>query len=262
VNLLPFLLLVLLGSPDATSGEPAVHISPPSLAPAEKRPAGSKTFRRHFVASDKQGNIYYQATEIAAFSNTTDSTTLLVWDTGAARGLHFVRMSDFAKKLVTYRIEEPDGRAYISLEFPTQFVSTTREATLKEARENPVLYDTVDTPLTIATNSYRRTATESQWKDVVESRKWRSEARSSMSSTLLESLERLRGGMLSAPTVELFHSLLLRYIFHGSNEVAPLTVTTAPPDCAFDAELDHPCSEAQLRRVKEAEKDGKLLELY
>jgi hypothetical protein len=68
--------------------------------------------------------------------------------------------------------------------------------------------------------------------------------------------------MLSAPTVDLFHSLLLRYIFHGSNEVAPLTVTTAPRDCAFDAELDHPCSEAQLRRVKEAEKDGKFLELY
>jgi hypothetical protein len=55
---------------------------------------------------------------------------------------------------------------------------------------------------------------------------------------------------------------VLKPILYGSIDTAPLTVETAAADCRFDAEMDHPCSDAQLQRVKKAQTAGQVLRTY
>jgi hypothetical protein len=214
------------------------------------------------VLKAKDAGILYHGTEITSLSETRTEGTLLLWDQGTGRGFKFHHATDFEAKEIIYRLEETEGNAFVMLSSPMSFAAKTLQDTLKQTRENPMIFETLDPPLTIATNSYRRTALESQWADEANMRSWRTEIRSSMAGTLLEQLERLRGGATAAMPVVGYYELVLKYLFYGSTNAPPLTDETTPADCRFDAEMDHPCSDAQLQRVKEAEKTGEILRTY
>jgi hypothetical protein len=258
-----FLIVVFsLAGSAALCAEPA---APRPAARPETADAGLprvRSWRRHFVLKTSRQDILYYGTEIIFLSHARSESTLLLWDQGAGRGLKLHNVTDFEAQETTYRVEETEGNAFLSMSFPLGFAARTLQETLKQGRENPLLYETIDPPTTFATNSYRRTALESQWRDAANLRMWRSEIRLSMAATLLEQLERLRDGAIAAPPLDGYAEIVLKPIFYGSIDAESLTEETAPADCRFDAEMDHPCSDAQRQRVKEAEKAGQVLRNY
>lgn len=224
-----------------------------------------KTWRHHFVIEDAKKNVLYEGTEITTLHDADDENVVVLWDRDAGRGLRFRDRTDYEKNSTVVSVEELSGGSFLRLEMePTLFTGRTRDAVLKEARENPKLLEVPDSPLTLVTNTIRRTALESQWNDEANARQWRTELRSSLSPSLLESLERLRGGALQTSALKAYHGLLLLFLYHGpvGDDRATLTQTSAPPDCRFDADMGYPCDEAQAKRVRKAAEAGELLLAY
>lgn len=225
-----------------------------------------KKWRHHFVLEDAKKNVLYEGTEITSLRDAQDENVVVLWDRGAGRGLRFQRSSDYEKNLSVYSVEELAGGSFFRFEMePAPFTGRTRDAVLKEARENPKLMEVPDPSLTLVTNTIRRTVLESQWNEEANARQWRTELRSSLSPSLLESLERLRGGALHTSALMGYTAVLLDFLYHGpvaGEGSATLTQTSVPPDCRFDADMGHPCDEAQAKRVKEAAQAGQVLLAY
>jgi hypothetical protein len=155
-----FLIVVfaLAGSALLYAAEPAVPPTKPDLTATEGRPWRDQSWRRHFVLKTKRDEILYEATEVVSLSQARSESTLLLWDEGAAGGLKLHHVTDFETQEARYRLEETEGNAFLALSFPLGFTTRTLQETLKQGRENPLLFETIDSALTFATNSYRRTA--------------------------------------------------------------------------------------------------------
>jgi hypothetical protein len=182
----------------------------------------------------------------------------------AARGLRFRHVTDAKTKLAMSLVEELDGTSFFRVEFEMPFEAKTIAAMLQEGRGNPKLFETSDTIITYVTNTSRRTLLESAWSDESRSREWKTEFRSSLPSSFLESLERLRGGLVQDPLLGAYRETLLSCLYwgDGASDVASLKVTAADPNCRFDADMGQPCTEKQLHRIADAVKAGKSLPAY
>jgi hypothetical protein len=144
------------------------------------------------------------------------------------------------------------------------FEANTVAAMLQEARDNPKLLEVSEATITYVMNTSRRTLLESAWMDESRSREWKTEFRSSLPSSFLESLERLRGGLVQDPLLGEYRETLLGCLYwgDGATDVAPLKVVPADPNCRFDADMGQPCTEKELRRIADAIKAGKSLPVY
>jgi hypothetical protein len=192
---------------------------------------------------------------------------VLVWDQGTAAGLRFSSVNNFEKNHVSNSVEEIQGGSFFRIEFNMPLAAKTREEAMKEARAVMPALELDDAQLTFVTNSVRRTTYESGWRDENAARAWRTELRSSLSPTLVESLERLRNGFIQQyDALSLFRENLLSFIYWGGAEprtgVAATHVIAAPPNCRFDSDMGVPCSERQERRVAKAIEEGKNLVSY
>lgn len=225
----------------------------------------TKNWRRHFVARDKLNNIYFEVTDIHTISDVRQENVVVVWDRGIGRGVRFRRVAEFAEKLTSAAVEEMAGGSFFRLELALPFAGKTFPEIHEELQRNPKLFEVTDAPITLVTNTVRLTVFESRWRDAYTARAWRTELRSSLSPAFVESLERLRGGMLRAPTLAGFEATLLRFLYYGDDVgamVAAVQLLPAPPDCRFDADMGHPCTDAQQKSVAEAAKNGQALAAY
>lgn len=250
------------GSPDATPAQSAT----PNIVRSVEAPL--KERRHHFVARDHAGNVYFEGTEIVNMSGTVFENNVLLRDHSLGRGVHFRSFSDYESKEVIYSLTEAAGGSFLRVEFSLPYNAKTFSGVSKEARENPAAYEVAEAHVTFVTNSVRRTILESALTDRAVTWSLRSELRASLSPGLLETLERLREGMLGSSAVSGFHHILLTHLYwgmpppEGQASTDALEVVPAPPDCRYDADMGKPCNERQLRKIAEAAKEGKILAAY
>lgn len=226
---------------------------------------GGTTRREHFVVRDSNNNVYFEITQIFTMTDVRKEGVVVVWDHGTGQGLRFRNVSDYENKQATITAEEINGGSFVRIEFDLPFTGRTVTEVIQESRTNPKVLETYNTPLTYVTNTVRRTTLESQWRDDFTARAWRSELRTSLAPAFLESIERLRDLALSTHPVFNAPGSVLKNLYFGHAEVSEhgkLIVETAPPDCRFDADMGHECTDAQLKRVADAEKGGKPLTVY
>lgn len=248
----------LCGAMILSGQEPQSRDTTASVAPKTPRDV---TWRRHFVVRDSTNNVFFELTEIATVAPKRQEVIIVAWDHGIGRGIRFKSLWDREEAVSSYSAEELSGGSFFRVEF-----NLPSEGAVVQMQQNMELWQNEDAQLTLVTNGVRRTILESQWRDEFNARAWRTQLRSSLAPSFLESLERLRNGALRQISVlGGFHDMLLQFLYYGNvNEPGPaaLTVDSAPPDCRFDAEMGHACSEAQLKRVQDAFKAGKRLATY
>lgn len=241
-----------------------VVLSAALATPAQDAPSPAATRRQHHVVRDTNQNVYFELTEIVTTSEARNEKVVVLRDHGTGFGVRFIRLSEHETKKVTMRAEETNGGSFVSVQFIPPAGMSTRE-TADEAEKNATVEESDERSMTFATNTVRRTALASQWRHEATSRLWRTELRSSLAPPFLESLERLRELAFRSDSPLGAFGSLLHPLYHG-NSLKPgagkLLIEPASPDCRFDADMGYACSEAQVKRINDAEAAGKPLTDY
>lgn len=263
VRSLLFVLLVC-GTCVVAADEPQ-RDAPPAPR-STKRPA-VMSWRRHFVVRDPQKNVVYEVTDMFTFDRTRYYGALLIRDTATRQRMRITHESDYEKKQTTYTAEEMNVSSFVRLEFGMSHSGSTPDEALKEFHTNFDLQKTYDGAITYVTNTVRRTALESQWRDEYAARAWRTELRMSLAPSFLEFIDRLRELVLGPHSELTTAEILFRSLYHGTSDEwagsgGTLVVEQAPPDCQFDADMGYECSEAQRKRIRERTKAGKPVTMY
>lgn len=259
--------MLLIGAALSVVAEPPQRASARvASAAAASTELDSTARREHFVVRDGKKNLFFELTELVAMNDTQLDTVLLVWDHGTGLGVRFEARSDYEKKQAVVTAEELHGGSFLRVEFPLPHSGKTIREAIVEGRDNPKLDEAYDGSLTFVTNSVRITTLESQWRDEATARAWRTQLRSSLSPSFLETLERLRELVLGTHPAFNSAATVARRLYHADSgewgRTSKLVMETAAPDCRFDAEMGYECSEEQLRRIRVAMEAGKPLIAY
>lgn len=233
------------------------------LPAADINPKPPSEIRRHFGITGPTGNVLYEVTEIIRVSDTVDSSYLLVRDEGH-NDLVMRNAWTFADQKVVSRISDVKDRTFVQVSYTMPFQSKTRLKTLEEARTNRQLQQ-LPSILRFETNGGEWAGVETDWDEHVQIRRLRHDMRQTIDFSLLESIERMRGTLLSTPDGEKFFPLLVRFIVYDSGTDSAqegLKTRDEKPDCGFDASFGYPCSEKQKERVAKAAKSDTLLKRY
>jgi hypothetical protein len=250
-----YIAVMMLGSARLLAADGA---STPKIdKPAERR--------EHFQVSTKAGDLLYHGTVITRISEKLDEKIVLVRDEGFM-DLIFRQTSDYETQTDMQRVSDVAGRAFVQHSWRNHLTATTRTDALAEVRENEALL-MAPVIVNIETNGGKWEDMEANADDIVAQRRLRHEQRITMSQSLLEALERMRGTFFATRPGQTFLTLLVRHLlYEGDREMhresSAVVVSNAAPHCDFDKAFGFACTDAQLKRIARAEKDGKLLTSY
>jgi hypothetical protein len=206
---------------------------------------------------------HYEVVEVVKMSDEEESTSLLVRDSSTNDRFILKRVRSYTNRDVSWTISDVKNESFIRTSFSLPFTSKTREETLREGREHPNL-TTLPAILMLETNGGRWDAVDTAWEEWAELRSLRHEVRRLMSFHLLEGIERMRDSVLAHQRGSTFMQLVARFALYGTKDeqASALKPVRAMPDCELDSSFGMPCTETQLKQVKEAAAEGRLLEHY
>ena len=142
----------------------------------------------------------------------------------------------------------------------------TMSEVFREAHANPSIMMNTPTLLTITTNGGEWRTSETALKEEQTIRRLRHEIRPTIDVYLLEAIERMRGTFFSVPDGHPYAFFIAPVLLYDSAIDAKAIFredpARQPPACDFDKSFGYGCSEAQWKRICEAEKAGKELDTY
>ncbi|HEY0158879.1 MAG TPA: hypothetical protein VGF28_16465 [Thermoanaerobaculia bacterium] len=257
------LLLLLLPSLSIAADDPA----PVQPAPAEvqevevyvPRLVPTANFRRHFELRDAKGALVYEYTLITSISEAGSSAVVLLRDPGHGDVL-LENVTTVEPHVSTHRISDVKRRTFVEASMVGPFTSKTLSETFKEAHAHPELFNTA-TPITIATRGGEWRITDTELQDEQGVRRLRHEIRPTVDVYLLEAIERMRGTFFRVAEGSAYSWLLGQLLLYGPIDEMDLEIPVVEqaPACDFDKSFGYACSEAQLKRIREAATAGKEL---
>lgn len=220
--------------------------------------------RTHYCVEAGDHAQLYKVTAMSRTSESEDETLWLVEDALTAERFVLRKTIDFAELQTRYEISAPEGRSAIAASYLLPFGDRTRSGTLKAFhRMTPQQFAQMDTEWTLNSGGMKVTAKNSEWKNEIRAREWRTELRRTTSPQLLEAVERMSGALFNTPELEPFCQAVSAHLLHREMCTRPATALVhIPPECDFDAAFGYACSTKQIDAVRKSKDEKRDLRVY
>jgi hypothetical protein len=217
--------------------------------------------RRHWVLPNQKGQVLYTVTEVVRANPSEDSRLLLVQDD--RRNSYLVsKVHSYFDNEVRFEVKDLKRETGISSVFNFPYEGRTRDEFLAAAKKNPGLAQNLE--VTVLAGGVTKTARESEWRDAEVGRDLRSGMREGLDQVFLESLERMRGTLLTEVEFAEYCSGLVGFVLHRESceSASGSKLRHARPDCLFDAGFGFACSDQQKATVAQAIAEKRPIESY
>ncbi len=220
--------------------------------------------RRHQQVRTKDGTVLYTVTSIHRFAEKEAETIILVRD-DAFIDLIFRGVISFEKQFVFHRLSDVRNETYVQRSYRSGLGAKTWSELRKLMHEQESARQ-AKVVLKIESNGGEWESSEEDRENSVLRRERVHNVRNSMTPSLLEVIERMRGTLFGTEAGnEIYIALAFELLYDVNEEAATSTnvsLTDESPDCAFDKSFGYPCTESQLARIKQAAQDAKPLRAY
>jgi hypothetical protein len=230
------------------------------LAPASPQ---TRETRSHHVLQDDKGSVHYELSSITRVGSDFFQKSLLVRDVDHGDVIMEHR-TVYGDGVATTTVSDVKRKSFIRASFPLPSAAKTVADARKEDDLNPELAN-ASVILTLTTNGGEWSAIESEWQVWSALRTLRRSIRATMPTFLMEAFERMRGTVFETSNGRYYYSALARFVLYDSaddDSRSTLIERAAMPDCEFDETFGFPCSDAQVKLIKAATEEKKLLHRY
>ncbi|HEY0157441.1 MAG TPA: hypothetical protein VGF28_09170 [Thermoanaerobaculia bacterium] len=245
--------LIVVGS--APADQPRLQSNGGEVDPEESR--------QHYVLRHpKDKTVHYEVTVVDRSSERLDETWLLVSDVGLGRSILHTRHF-YEDQSVVYEMSDVTRKDYIRTSFTMPYTAKTRSGMLREARNSPTV-GMLPALLTITTPGGEWRSVDFEAAEWQRLRELRASIRPTVSFSLIESAERMRGSLFAISAGRIFYDFVAKYLVYQTSDDTSFALEQvyADPSCDFDRSFGFPCSDEQQTRVKAAAKAGSELTHY